>query len=146
MEWIPHANLAFFGWNSMMAIHFLSNSLLNSSTTLTYCLIAERAWVKSSSNCISSRATRRSAWSCNRIHWLKFFFRLASSNVLADNETFIGRISTSTIPVALNLCARMTHVGANFIGTRPPVTSGSRGIGADACVAAPAVACGYSRA
>jgi len=55
----------------------------------------------------------------------------------------MGRISMSTIGFYLKLCARMIRVGAKFIGTWPPVTSGSRWIGADACVAAPAVACGY---
>jgi len=110
-----------------------------------YCLIAKRAWVKSSCNCSNSRATLRSAWRVNLIHCEKFFFLLASSQVLADNETLIGRISTSTIAVALNLCARTTHVGANVIGRRPVVVDGSKGIGADACEAAPALACGYSR-
>jgi len=48
--------------------HFLSNSLFNSSTNLMYCLIADRAWVKSSCNARSSRATLRSAWRVNLIH------------------------------------------------------------------------------
>jgi len=38
---------------------------------------------------------------------------------------------------------RIEQVGTNFLGRRPPVTSGSIGKGADACEAAPAVACGF---
>jgi len=104
-----------------------------------YTLIAFRAlfnWV-----CIESGSSL--IRSCSRTQRLKFVFSLANSHVSESNETLIGRISPSTIDFHLNLCARTTHVGANFIGTRPPVTSGSIGKGADACEAAPAVACGF---
>jgi len=86
-----------------------------------YTLIAFRAlfnWV-----CIESGSSL--IRSCSRTQRLKLVFSLANSHVSESNETFIGRISPSTIVFYLNLCARTTHVGANLIGRRPLVVDGS---------------------